>query len=93
MNKWKVLYNSIVEKDLRHVSPDFANAVMRHIENILAADPLNKSKPLLGKWRKYWSHKYRKDWRIIFLPNFKEESFTVLYIQHRSPVYKGKPSK
>ncbi|MBN2541268.1 type II toxin-antitoxin system RelE/ParE family toxin [bacterium] len=92
MKGWKVLYAESIEKDLTKISPDLAEKIIDHIDNVLALDPLNHSKPLLGRWRKFWVHRYRKNWRIIFKPIPREKTSVIYYIQHRKLVYKKRQS-
>ncbi len=83
--KYKVLFTSHIQKDLKPLNKKVLENFFKIINEIISADPFIGTK-LKGRYKDLW--KYRiGNYRIIYFINDRKKEILVLRFRHRKEVY------
>jgi mRNA interferase RelE/StbE len=83
--KYKVLFTSHIQKDLKPLNKKVLENFFKIINEIISADPFIGIK-LKGRYKDLW--KYRiGNYRIIYFINDRKKEILVLRFRHRKEVY------
>jgi mRNA interferase RelE/StbE len=86
---WRIEFNEVAEADLLHLDKQVRNRILKFLTERVAPHPAPKqlAEPLAGELQGL--HRFRVgDYRIVVYIRKKQPTILVLFIDHRSTVYK-----
>ena len=83
---YKISYSASIKKDLRHISADAVDAILKAIRAKLITNPERAGKRLKGKLAGIYRMRVRI-WRVLY--TIRGYSVIVLRISHRKSAYRS----
>ncbi|MBF0633576.1 MAG: type II toxin-antitoxin system RelE/ParE family toxin [Nitrospinae bacterium] len=84
---YKVSWNKGVGKDLNQIPISTQKRIIEKVETLLANDPLNQGRALVGKYRGLFRYRVG-DYRIIYTINELAMEIRICFVGHRKDIYR-----
>jgi len=84
---YRVSWNKGAGKDLNQLPKPDQKKIIEKMEALLANDPLNQGRALIGKYRGLFRFRVG-DYRVIYAINDEEMEIRICFVGHRKEIYR-----
>lgn len=84
---YRISWNKGIAKDLSQLPNPAQKKIIEKVEGLLANDPLNQGRALVGKYRGLFRYRVG-DYRVIYAINDAEMEIRICFVGHRKDIYR-----
>ena len=86
--EYKIIWHKEALEDLKRLDKPIKQKIFERVEAYLSKDPIGLGKPLRQNLLGMFRYRYG-DYRIIYIVDISDKTFTILEVGHRKEIYRN----